>query len=154
MQPEDTTEAAILRNLHSLNDSSRKMGMVACADLRLSQSICDSGVAGEVVRELERIVEDEGSSGVHVPAAIALHCLGQVCQTAVRALLAAVQRRGGDDVDEWAGLQCLVESGVCEECVVERLQRFLLNSSSSSLRLRAGDMMARLSNRMVSSILF
>ena len=65
-------------------------------------------------------------------------------------LLEAVKSRSCDSADEWAGLQCLVEGGVCEECVVQGLQRFLLNSSASSQRQRAGQLMAKLSDRMVS----
>ena len=101
---------------------------------------------------LERIVEDKASTGVHVPAAIALHCLGRWSLAAVDSLLEALGRRGIDNVDEWAGLRCLVEGGVCEECVVERCQWFLLNSSDSSIRQSAGNMLARLSDRMVSSL--
>ena len=152
IQPEDSTEAAVLSNILSLNDSTRAKGMVACGSLAREKSgreLCESG---EVVRVLERIVEDKASTGVHVPAAIALHCLGRRSQAAVDSLLEALGRRGTDNVDEWAGLRCLVEGGVCEERVVERCQWFLLNSSDSSIRQSAGNMLARLSDRMVSSL--
>lgn len=69
---------------------------------------------------------------------------------AVDVLLDAVQSESCDVINKWAGLQCLVESGACEVCVVEGLQKYLLNSSQSSRRERAGQLMAKLSDRMVS----
>ena len=71
-------------------------------------------------------------------------------------LLSAVRKGGCDPIDEWAGLQCLVEGGVCEECVVEGLQRYLLTSgylltsADSSRREQAGQLMVKMSDRMVS----
>ena len=53
--------------------------------------------------------------------------------------------------EEWAGLQCLAVAGVCEGCVVEGLQRHLLTSPNTSRRERAGQLLARLSDRMVRS---
>ena len=50
----------------------------------------------------------------------------------MEALLIAVQSRGCAAIDEWVGPQCLVEGGVCDECVVLGLQRFFLNSSETS----------------------
>ena len=143
IQPQDSAPATILRGLCSITDSARMRAMVACSSLPQPDI--------EVVKELQRIVVETGSTAVQVLAAIALHCLGRAGDSSVQALVQAVKKRMCDDVDEWAGLQCLVEAGVCEECVVEGLQRFLINSSHSSTRQRAGEMMARLSDRMVSS---
>ena len=128
-------------------------GMAACARLaELRSGVCEGGGEfGEVVRVLERVVGDGESTAVHIPATIALHSLERADTRTGEVLLEAVRRRNCDNIDEWAGLQCLVEGGVCDECVVEGLQRFLLNSSKSSVRERAGAMMARLSDRMVGS---
>ena len=64
-------------------------------------------------------------------------------------LLTAVSSGGCGLTDKWAGLRCLVEGGVCEDCMVEGLQRHLLNSADVSHRDQAGHLMARLSDRMV-----
>lgn len=65
------------------------------------------------------------------------------------ALLKAVGKDECDLTDKWVGLQCLVEVGVCDECVVKGLQGYLLNSADPSCRKQAGELMARLSDRTV-----
>lgn len=66
------------------------------------------------------------------------------------ALLKAVGNEECDLTDKWVGLQCLVEGGACDECVVKGLQGYLLNSPDPSCREQAGELMARLSDRTVS----
>ena len=61
-----------------------------------------------------------------------MHCI------AMEAFLIAVQSGECDIIDEWVGLQCLMEGGVCDECVMLGLQRFFLNSSETSCGQGAG----------------
>lgn len=129
------------------------------------------GVSQRVISGLRQLLADPSIS-VQVPAAVALYCLGREAaevsgcfisaeassmfvspdtMQAQSVLLQAVC--GGCGLpEEWAGLQCLAVSGVCEGCVVEGLQRHLLTSPDTSRRERAGKLMATLSDRMVRSV--
>ena len=85
VQPEDISEAAILTSIRSLSDSAKLRGIAACSHLA-QQSLRREGsyrpswrgqdeVPHTLVKGLERLLDD-ASTIVHVPAAIALHCLG------------------------------------------------------------------------------
>lgn len=87
VHPEDICEAVILQNIHSHNNSSRLRGIAACSYLAARQengyhASWEEGMQGgegggrDVVSGLEKLLDDVSAS-VCVPAAIALHCLGE-----------------------------------------------------------------------------
>ena len=80
--PEDICESAILQHISSHVDSVRLRGIAACdllAEERARQGVGYTHAEGgekEVVDGLEKLLDDE-SICVHIPAAMALLCLGR-----------------------------------------------------------------------------